>query len=242
MINNNLDNNDKNNSINNDQEANTEVENSEIENSEIENTVEENDLRVNEVEKTKESQALNTSTIEPHHKYDMKKEIFEWVQAIVIAVVIALVIRTFVFSLIKVNGQSMYPTLHHDDRLIVVKLMYKPNHGDIIILNPPEKKRGPFVKRVIALPGQVVDIDTKTHNVSVNGKMIEEDYINEKTVRLGDTQFPFQVPENHVFVMGDNRNNSLDSRYSSLGPVPYKSIIGKVTFRIWPFNQIGNIY
>jgi signal peptidase I len=191
---------------------------------------------------TKIEQPSTITDVPTPQKYSMKKEIFEWVQAIVIAVVIALVIRTYVFSLIKVNGQSMYPTLHHDDRLIVVKLMYKPRQGDIIILNPPDKKRGPFVKRIIALPGQTVDIDTKTHEVKVDGIVQEEDFINEKTLRLGDTKFPIQIPNNHVFVMGDNRNNSLDSRYSSLGPVPYKQIIGKVTFRLWPFKSVGYMY
>lgn len=185
-------------------------------------------------------EALHSSTA--NRQFNIKKEILEWVQAIVIALVIALVIRTFVFSLIRVDGHSMVPTLQHNDRLIVTKLMYKPQQGDIIILRPPMHKNTPFVKRIIALPGQTVDIDFKKHKVLVDGVELKEPYINEPTVQRGDVKFPVVVPENTVFVLGDNRNNSRDSRYSDVGMVPYKSIIGKAVFRIWPLNNFGSIY
>ncbi|MCG8501755.1 MAG: signal peptidase I [Firmicutes bacterium] len=179
---------------------------------------------------------------EQSQKTSMKQELFEWVQAIVIALVIALVIRTFVFSLIKVNGQSMLPTLHHDDRLVVVKLMYEPKQGDIIILNPPDKQKGPFVKRIIATSGQNVDIDYEKHKVYVDGEVLQEDYVNELVMQRGDIQFPVTVPEDHVFVLGDNRNNSRDSRYSDVGMIPYQFIIGKVTLKIWPLHKFGSVY
>ncbi len=174
--------------------------------------------------------------------FNFKREIFEWVQAIVVALVIALVIRTFVFELIKVNGQSMLPTLEHNDRLVVVKMLYKPEQGDIIILHPPHEERGPYVKRVIAVAGQTVDVDFTRHKVYVDGKALEEDYINEPIAQRGDMKFPQTVPEDSVFVLGDNRNNSRDSRYLDVGMIPYESVIGKVTIRIWPLNKIGSVY
>ncbi|WHH59427.1 signal peptidase I [Petroclostridium sp. X23] len=178
----------------------------------------------------------------PVQAFDYKKEIREWVQAIVIALVIALVIRTFVFSLIRVDGQSMVPTLNHNDRLIVVKLMYKPKQGDVIILTPPMHKDTPYVKRVIALPGQTVDIDFENHVVKVDGKPLSEPYINEPIAQRGDVKFPQTVPEDTVFVLGDNRNNSRDSRYSDVGMVPFKAVMGKASLRIWPLNRFGSIY
>lgn len=193
----------------------------------------------------KEPFEMNNNQEEENTKtqnYDIKKEILEWVQAIAIALVIAIVIRTYVFSLIKVNGHSMLPTLHHNERLVVVKLGYTPKQGDIIILNPPEKERGPFVKRVIAVEGQTVNIDFEKHKVYVDGVALEEDYINEPTIQRGNIAFPVTVPEDHVFVMGDNRNNSRDSRYTDVGMIPYKEIIGKVTIRIWPLNRLGSVY
>ncbi|MDK2798390.1 MAG: signal peptidase [Clostridiales bacterium] len=191
------------------------------------------------------------NSIEPEKKFmeisqnkdfNIKKEILEWVQAIVIAFVIALLIRTFVFSLIRVQGYSMIPTLQHNDRLIVTKLMYKPKQGDIIILRPPMHKNTYYVKRVIAVSGQTVDIDFKKHIVYVDGKALIENYVNEPIAQPGDIQFPRTVPENTVFVLGDNRNDSRDSRYSDIGMVPYQSIIGKAIFRIWPINKLGSVY
>ncbi|MGE4283360.1 MAG: signal peptidase I [Clostridia bacterium] len=195
--------------------------------------IEENDSDTNEeiVQQTTSSQV-----------FDFKKEIKEWVQAIVIALVIAVIIRTFVFSLIRVDGQSMVPTLQHNDRLVVVKMMYKPKQGDVIILTPPMHKNTPYVKRIIALPGQTVDIDFKKHVVTVDGNPLVEPYINEPTAQRGDVEFPQTVPENTVFVLGDNRNNSRDSRYSDVAMVPYKEIVGKANFRIWPLSRIGSIY
>ena len=184
-------------------------------------------------------QKAETIQPEKEQQFDLKKEVFEWVQAIVLALVIALIIRTFVFSLIRVEGSSMVPTLNTNDRLIVWKLMYKPKQGDIIILKPPLHPETPYVKRIIGMPGQTVDLDTSRQVVIVDGKPLEEDYINEPTRQRGNMAFPAKVPDNHVFVLGDNRNNSKDSRYTDVGMIPYDSIIGKAVFRIWPLNKIG---
>lgn len=170
------------------------------------------------------------------------KEVFEWIQAIVVAVVVAMTIRTFFFTLVNVDGASMEPTLHDNDRLFVTRLAYTPEKGDIIIFRPDCDPDRPYVKRVIAMPGDTIDINEETGDVSVNGEIIDEPYIKERVRTFGNFSFPAVVPENHVFVMGDNRNHSKDSRFQEVGMVSYDSIIGKATFRFWPFEDWGTLY
>lgn len=178
------------------------------------------------------------------------KEIFEWVVCIVVAVAIALLIKNFIFTLVRVDGASMNPTLTHGDRLFTRVLGYsEPKAGDIIIFHPsvnvvdrsPNKDKA-YVKRVIAVEGQVVDI-TESGDVVVDGKVLEEGYIKEKinTRLFMSTEFPFTVPKDTVFVLGDNRNNSHDSRSIDVGAVPLDNIIGKAEFRLWPIGSF-NLY
>lgn len=166
-------------------------------------------------------------------KKTIGREISEWIISIVIALVVASLLTNFVVLLAKVDGQSMLPTLEHNERLIVWRLGYTPQKGDIIILNPPVG-RGPYVKRVIGTGGDTVRIDSSTGSVFVNGEKIDEPYINNQTT---SSQQEYFVPEGHVFVMGDNRGNSNDSR--NIGVIPNQNVIGKVVFRIWPLNKIG---
>ena len=191
------------------------------------------------------TQAVETAVA----KTNWKKELIDWVVCIVLALVIALVVRNFIFTLVSVDGDSMYPTLKHGDKLFTRIIGYKtPKQGDIIIFNPSisESNRKPnketaYVKRVIAVAGQVVDITPDGH-VSVDGRVLEEDYISEPISRLYDTQFPFTVPEDTVFVLGDNRNRSHDSRQMDVGAVPLENIIGKAEFRLLPFSSFGTLY
>ena len=135
----------------------------------------------------------------------------------------------------------MLPTLVDKDRLIVSYLFYTPKNGDIVIVNndnPALEKV--IVKRVIATEGQTVDIDFDSGEVKVDGKVLQEDYINNLTLLdEGGHNYPVTVPENCVFVMGDNRMNSLDSRDSRVGFVPEEEILGKVSLRIFPFSRFG---
>jgi len=178
-----------------------------------------------------------------------KKEVFEWSQAIIIALVIALIIKTFLFTLVVVSGPSMQNTLQDGDRLFVYRLMYQPKDGDIVVFTPEQDKNRPYIKRVIATEGQTIDINFKTAEVSVDGKVLSEKYIKMPTTQQFDVKFPITVPAGHVFVMGDNRGNSHDSRTSTVGSygtnngmVKNESIMGKALFRIWPFNQFGSLY
>ena len=162
----------------------------------------------------------------------------EWIQSIIIAVVLAFVIKMFLFDFVLVQGSSMHPTLENGDRLIINKIEYRlgePDYGDIVILNYSSSVE--YVKRVIAKGGDTIAI--KDQVVYVNGEPIDEPYVN--TDPYGD--FPeVTVPEGTYFVMGDNRENSTDSRSLMVGFVPVKNIMGKAVWRIWPFSKFGSVY
>ncbi len=178
-----------------------------------------------------------TGTPSEPPKKSAAREAGEWVLSIAVALVIALLLRNYVVSFVRVDGSSMVPTLINGERLIVVRCGYKPHAGDIIILNPPSG-RGPYVKRVIGMPGQTVKIDNETGDVFIDGEKLDEPYINNKTT---SHQSEFVVPENSVFVMGDNRGSSHDSRSADVSFIPYKNVLGKVICRVWPFNKFGKI-
>jgi len=175
-------------------------------------------------------------------KSSVKKEVMDWIVSIAIALVVALFIRQYIFTLVKVDGPSMLPTLEHNDMLYVNRFMYTPEAGDIIIFRPPNSPRTPYVKRVIATEGQTVVIDSHKRKVYVDGVELEEDYIKGDLVSAGTMKYPHTVPDNHVFVLGDNRNNSRDSRDVTVGSIPNKNIIGKVLFRLLPVSEFGNVY
>jgi len=167
------------------------------------------------------------------------REALEWLIVVAAAFLIFLVLRNFVVISANINGVSMEPTLSHGDKVMVNRFSYlfsKPGYRDIIAFPSKESKRL-YVKRVIGLPGDIIDIaDGK---FIVNGKNLEDNFSDERVYFLGDVEFPVTVPENCYFVLGDNRNSSDDSRFYSVGSIPKKDIIGKVSVRIWPFDKIG---
>ena len=183
------------------------------------------------------------------------RDLYEWVQSLVGSVLVVVAIFTFVIRMMGVDVHSMLNTLQHGDRLLVVNSMlyHDYKYGDIVIL----RKNGvfdddPIVKRVIAVEGQTVDIDFAEGIVYVDGEALEEDYIREPTYTAEGTEFPLTVPEGSIFVMGDNRNGSSDSRDYRLGTVDTRYVIGKAAFLIFPgpdyetekrdFKRIGVIW
>ncbi len=169
-------------------------------------------------------------------------EIFEWFESIVVVtLVITLLLLMFFFNFSNVSGSSMEPTLSGGDRILVQIIAYTPKVGDIIITNSLIDFGSPLVKRVIAKGGDVVDINAQTGDVSVNGIVISEPYISEKTTYLGDAVYPFTVPTGEIFVMGDNRQASNDSRNAQIGCIDERDVVGKVLFRISPFNKFGAV-
>lgn len=168
-----------------------------------------------------------------------KSVIYEWAETIVIAGVLAAFIMIFIAQSYVVKGQSMEPTYHNGERLLVNKFIYRftePKRGDVIVFKPEGAPRDRYIKRVIGLPGDTVTIENK--QVKVNGKVLDEDYID---IPIGEDFGMYNVPEDHVFVLGDNRypRASSDSRYSNpVGYVDYKSISGKAFIMYWPVTRI----
>lgn len=163
----------------------------------------------------------------------------EVVETVVPAIVIALLINLFLAQATRVYGQSMEPTLHTDQRLVVEKVSYAfslPHRGDVVVLKVNEAAREMLIKRVIGLPGETVEVHDG--QVYINGQALEEsEYLSQTTRgRFG----PLTVPENHIFVMGDNRGASNDSR--SFGPVSMENVVGKAWVSYWPPEDLGLVH
>ena len=181
------------------------------------------------------------------------KDLYEWMQALVCSVLAVVVLFTFVVRLIGVDGHSMLPTLQDGDRMLVLNsvLYHDYKYGDVVVLRKDSFLKEPIVKRVIATAGQTVDIDFDSGTVYVDSTPLREDYINELTFLEEGTEFPLTVPEGQIFVMGDNRNRSSDSRDSNLGTVDTRYVIGRAIAVAFPgpdeetrlrnFHRIGVI-
>ncbi|MBR5508041.1 MAG: signal peptidase I [Clostridia bacterium] len=188
------------------------------------------------------------------------KELGSWVICIVVAVAIALVLRNYVFTVVRVDGRSMMPTLEHNQRLFTRIIGYEPERGDVIIFHPQGDPEIAYVKRIIATEGDRIWIDDATGDVHLKKSgsdewvILEEDYIANETYnpnmpniaqRITDDsgEKGLLIEKDHIFVMGDNRNHSKDSRNGSeVGQVHVDSIIGKAVFRWWPLSDFGGIY
>ena len=167
------------------------------------------------------------------------EEAKDWIISIVVAVVLACIIRQFVVELYIVDGPSMRPTLQSQERLVVNKFIYQfrePQKGEILVFQYPRDPKRDFIKRVIATAGDTVEI--KDGRVFVNDQLLNEDYILEKT----KSEYPKStVPKGTIFVMGDNRNNSEDSRFADVGFVPLNLIKGKAMLVFWPFDAFKTL-
>ncbi len=172
----------------------------------------------------------------------VRRDLYDWIQCIVVAIIVCVLLFSFAVRLVDVVGVSMNPTLESGDKIIVSNLFYTPKQGDIIVFRKDEYRDEPLVKRIIAVEGQTVDIDFNRGIVYVDGEPIDEPYIAEPTVDEEDFVGPVTVDEGCVFVMGDNRNHSTDSRYSSIGFVDERCIMGKVYFTIFPLKNFGSVY
>ena len=169
------------------------------------------------------------------------KDIYETFESIMVSLVVITLIIVFAFRAVSVDGGSMLPNLHDQERLITTNLFYTPEKGDIVVLDKNNALGKPLIKRVIATEGDTIRIEYKTGDVYVNDELLIEDYILEKINPTDKADLEMTIKEGYVFVMGDNRNDSTDSRSEVIGQVNTKNILGKAMFRIYPFNSIGGL-
>lgn len=197
---------------------------------------------------------------EPKEKQPLKNEIFEWLDVICVAVISVVVIFSLVFRIATISGDSMLNTLigenNHTgtvgDKVIITNFNYEPQNGDIVVVSrnaentveAQQRSDEPIIKRVIAVGGQTVDINFETGTVYVDGMALDEPYISSKTDDKYDVDFPLYVPKGYIFVLGDNRGASLDSRTSSIGEnglIDTRYVLGHAVYRIFPFDRIGGL-
>ena len=191
-----------------------------------------------------QSEAATQATEQANRKSKLWQQTRENLQIIAIALALALFIRAFVAEPRYIPSDSMFPTLEVGDRLVVEKVSYyfrPPATGEIVVFDPPQQlqiqgyaKDQAFIKRVIGTPGQTVQV--QDGKVYINGRSLKEDYIAEPPAYQME---PVQVPEDQLFVMGDNRNNSNDSHV--WGFLPKQNVIGHACYRFWPFSRIGRV-
>ncbi|ASS95828.1 signal peptidase I [Peribacillus simplex NBRC 15720 = DSM 1321] len=178
---------------------------------------------------------------------EKRKEVFSWIKAILIAVILAFLIRTYIFAPIVVDGESMMPTLQDHERIVLTKFgtnIDNIDRFDIVVFHATVDKD--YIKRVIGLPGD--HIEYKDDTLYINGKAYEEPYLDKyknqmeagvpltESFKLEDISGSTTVPEGQLFLMGDNRQNSLDSR--EIGTISVDEIVGKANLVYWPINEI----
>lgn len=200
------------------------------------NLQEENDIEENPDTISDNSISSPTS---PKKEKSLLKVLYEYTETFCYALVLMILLFMFVFRYVSVDGDSMRDTLHDEDKLVISNLAYTPETGDIVVIKNGSQ---PIIKRIIATEGQTVKIDFKNWKVYVDGVLLDETYVRRTSgamVRHNIVDDEFTVEEGMVFVLGDNRNNSRDSRY--FGEFREDDILGRVIFRVFPISEFGSV-
>ncbi len=183
---------------------------------------------------------------EPQKPVESKKKpspvsgFVELAEVIVGSLVTAILVLTLICRTGVVDGTSMVPTMHHGDRYLISDLFYTPEQGDIVVFRPEvDGDNELWIKRVVAVEGQTVYINPNDYKVYVDGKALDEPYLDGAATLPKSTENPITVPEGSVYVLGDNRSISHDSRYKDLGCVPVSHLAGRVVLRFWPLSDFG---
>ncbi len=177
--------------------------------------------------------------IKTNRKGSRLETLYDWAEAASFALICVVLVFMFVIRVVGVEGQSMEDTLFDKDRLLMQTSFYTPDRGDIVVIDQYVDK--PLIKRIIAVAGDTVYIDPETYTVFLNGERLDEPYVHYPTPP-NDMREPVTVPEGYVFVMGDHRTNSRDSRLNEIGLVNEKDIVGRAVFRIWPLSRFGALH
>lgn len=179
---------------------------------------------------------LNEELSREKYKLKYKKTLKSTIYVLILVVAISSLLSTLLFPVLKIYGESMFPTLTHGDIVLCVRKS-KYEQGDVIAFYHNNRI---LVKRVIGVSSDFVNID-EDGNVYVNDILLEEIYVSEKIYGESDIEYPYQVPEDSYFVLGDDRESSIDSRDSEIGTISKEDIIGEIIFNLWPMKRIGII-
>lgn len=185
-------------------------------------------------------------------KTTFTSEVIDWLEILTFSIIAVVIIFSFFFKVATVEGRSMNNTLAGGDKLVITDFGYEPKYGDIVVISrntensvlSESAEKEPIIKRVIATGGQTVNIDFETGTVYVDNVALKEDYISSPTFNKYDIDFPVYVPDGYIFVMGDNRAESLDCRDSRIGEggvIDKRYVLGHAVFRFFPFNKIGGL-
>jgi len=200
----------------------------------------ENKSEENEKEKVNSDDKENLDN--ENKKNSLGYEIYTWVRDFSIIILVILLFTNFVAERTKVIGDSMEPSIHDGDRIFIDKLSYRftePERFDVVVFPYDKNPDLNYIKRIIGLPGEEVDI--KGGKIYINGEVLDEHFGKETIKVYGNQDFPIVIPEGEYFVLGDNRNESLDSRYKDVGTIPKEELLGKAGLRIWPLSDFGTI-
>lgn len=205
-------------------------------------------MKTDQTKPVEEEEALDPFYTPDTRAQSFRLGVYSWLQPLVLALAVLILMSVFVGRIIGVDGSSMLPTLHDHDMLVLQSLGYKPAQGDIVVLTQRSFSDKPIVKRVIATGGQTVDVDYAANTVTVTDKdgsrqVLDEPYLGEpmrQPPSLSNTHI--EVPDGSICVFGDNRNNSTDSRFPSVGTVDERCVIGRAVLILLPFQRFGVIH
>lgn len=171
--------------------------------------------------------------------------VYDWIRCLLFAVSIVVLCLIFLFRLVDVEGSSMYDTLSTNDKVVVTNLCYEPKVNDIVVISHGAEYSKPIIKRVIATEGQSIKLDYENDKIIVDGVVIDQPYLNDGSSfggNIGNNEIPEVIPEGKIFVMGDNRKVSMDSRSTEIGLIDVDNVIGKAQVVVFPFNHISYLY
>lgn len=198
-----------------------------------------------ELNKTLDSveEEKNAPDSEHMNEKSIAKEILTFARDLILLLIFFAIVTTFVADRTSVIGDSMEPNIHNGDSFILNKLSYHfsdPERFDIVVF-PYNNSQSNYIKRIIGLPGEEIYIDFSEDLIYIDGEVLEENYGIEPIRVKGNQTYPLVIPEGEYFVMGDNRNDSSDSRYQDVGTISKEDILGKIWIRIWPLNSFGKV-